>query len=204
VSDSNSGQAAPGWYPTTPGSSQLRWWDGTQWTEHYQALGAAPVSVQAAPAGTRPGTVWIWIFVLVPLLEFAELPLLASVYPTILSATLSTSTSLSASQVLLGPGYFALLGIGFAIYAVYVVAAALDYRALKARGVPAPFHWAWTLLSSIVYIIGRTVVVRRRTGAGLAPLWVYLGASAIRIIATMVVVLPIVGAAVNSAVNSAG
>jgi hypothetical protein len=41
--------------------------------------------------------------------------------------------------------------------------------------VPKPFHFAWVFLSSGVYPIGRSVVVRRRTGAGIAPMWVTIG-----------------------------
>jgi len=46
-------QAAPGWYPD--GSGQLRWWDGTVWTQH-----TAPgdpqqqAQQQAAPAAPQP------------------------------------------------------------------------------------------------------------------------------------------------------
>jgi hypothetical protein len=66
------------------------------------------------------------------------------------------------------------------VYAFCVVFAALDWRELKANGVPRPFHWAWSLFilvvgSPAVYVIGRTVVAKRRTGIGMAPLWVYIG-----------------------------
>ena len=51
----------------------------------------------------------------------------------------------------------------------------LDWRELGRRGVPKPFHFAWVFLSSGVYPIGRSVVVRRRTGKGIAPMWVAIG-----------------------------
>ena len=30
-----------GWYADPAGTDQLRWWDGTQWTDRYQALPGA-------------------------------------------------------------------------------------------------------------------------------------------------------------------
>ena len=52
----------------------------------------------------------------------------------------------------------------------------LDWRQLRRQGVPKPFHWAWGFFTfagggTLVYLIGRSVVVRRRTDQGLAPLW---------------------------------
>jgi hypothetical protein len=32
----------PGWYPE-PGTRELRWWDGQQWTEHRHGFGSPPV-----------------------------------------------------------------------------------------------------------------------------------------------------------------
>ena len=36
------------WYPSPENPDQLRWWDGTQWTEHY-----APVASSPTDAGSR-------------------------------------------------------------------------------------------------------------------------------------------------------
>jgi len=36
------GMAPPGWHPDPSGQSRLRWWDGTQWTEHRSDGAAAP------------------------------------------------------------------------------------------------------------------------------------------------------------------
>ena len=46
----------------------------------------------------------------------------------------------------------------------------LDWRELRRRGVPVPFHWAWALLALAgaglaVYVIGRTVVLLSTTSS---------------------------------------
>jgi len=58
-----------------------------------------------------------------------------------------------------------------------VVLSWLDRRTLRARGVERPFHWAWSILSVLIYLIGRSVVLRRRVGGNAAPLWLFLGLS---------------------------
>lgn len=159
---------------------------------------------EKAPEGTRPGTAWIWVFVLLPLLQLAEVPLQAAVYQRIFAGGLSDPSAMTRAELSPSSGYLPLTGLTFVLYGIYVVIAALDYRALRARGVPRPFHWAWTFLGSLVYIIGRTVVVRRRTGSGLAPLWVFIGLVVISAIASVAILAPIMNAALSAAVSSAG
>lgn len=45
-----------GWYADPAGSTQLRWWDGTQWTDQYRPKDAAGEATPpaATPAGTTP------------------------------------------------------------------------------------------------------------------------------------------------------
>lgn len=40
-----------GWYADPAGSTQLRWWDGTQWTDQYRSKDPAG---EATPAGATP------------------------------------------------------------------------------------------------------------------------------------------------------
>ncbi len=81
--------------------------------------------------------------------------------------------------------------IGWACYAAFIVFSWLDWRELKRRGVPAPFGWAWSFFvlvsaGSAVYMIGRAVVLRRRTVAGgWAPLWTWVAATVVGFVAAI-------------------
>jgi hypothetical protein len=203
MTEQNTQGAAPaGWYPVAPGSPQLRWWDGTQWTEHHHTVDATPAygsQTMRAPEGTRTGTAWIWIFALLPLLQLAEIPFVLTFYMKVFGAiSLTDPTAIERAEFAPDSGILGLWGVTLVVYAISVVTAALDYRALGKRGVPHPFHWAWTFLSSLVYIIGRTVVVRRRTDTGLAPLWVNIVTLVAVIVAIQVVTAPIIAASMSS------
>ncbi|MDF2991343.1 MAG: hypothetical protein K0S37_1857 [Microbacterium sp.] len=81
--------------------------------------------------------------------------------------------------------------LGFVTAALVVVAAFLDYRQLRAIGVVRPFHWAWAfavfLVSSLVYVIGRTVIVRSVSGGrGMAPLWAAIALTVVGMVSTTV------------------
>jgi hypothetical protein len=168
-------QAQPGWYPIAVGSPQLRWWDGTKWTEHTHdpatAYGLQQQTLKA-PEGTRPYTVWIWILALLPLVSLIEIPLLN--YGAIFRASLAHPQDPTSMYT---PAYLqtqlVLDLVGLVILAINVVLAVVDQRALKRAGVPKTFPWGWGFLSG-VYVIGRSVIVRRRVGRGIAPMWVWI------------------------------
>jgi hypothetical protein len=157
----------PGWYPDDVNHGQQRWWDGNQWTAQvavFSPTGFAPAL--PAPGGTSPYTLQIWLIVAiyflvaiiqypysifyVPLLYFGDY-----LRPDAVHLTLS-----------------GLLGAAAAVTLAF-----FDRRTLESRGVAQPFHWAFALIplyGATVYIVGRSVVARRRTGLGLAPIWVHL------------------------------
>ena len=161
-----------GWYPDPQNAGQSRWWDGTQWTEHRSAPYVATTAMDLkAPEGTDPNTAWVWLIVALPVLPL--LALLSVDWSTMYD--LSDPTGMNSLAMFASPGYlFATVG-GWASYGVCVWFAYLDWRELGRRGVPRPFHWAWAFLSSVVYVIGRAVVARRRTGTGIAPMWAAIG-----------------------------
>lgn len=162
-----------GWYPDPENAAQSRWWDGTRWTDNRAALQptiATPYSADVAnlkaPEGTQWNTVWIWILVFLPYLSSL------SIFTIDWSRAFDVSSPMGADLALMtSPGYLISILAGWGTWGIFVWFAYLDWRELKNRGVPKPFHWAWGFLT-VVYTIGRSVVVRRRTGRGISPMWV--------------------------------
>jgi hypothetical protein len=77
--------------------------------------------------------------------------------------------------------------LGFVIYGLCVMFAYFDYRELSRRGFVRPFHWAWSFLGGIVYVIGRTVVARRRGGENaLWPIWALIAVYVIGIVLAII------------------
>lgn len=149
---------------------------------------AAPVQAprpQLDPA-TPVGTVWIWLIVLLPVVSLALLPFIQIKLPAI---DVNDPSPVITDPIALigGPIYFVLIAVSWLTYAATVVFSWLDYRELTRRGVARPFHWAWSFLSSLVYVIGRTVIVgqvaQRR---GKAPLWAAIGVIVLSFIVTIV------------------
>ena len=199
----------PGWFADPAGSQLNRWWDGTQWTDNLQApYQAAGVPVQA-PAGTSPSTVHIWLIVALFALQLVSaMVYLATVdfagnMQSSMDLALDSSdptSSLAVYGYLFTPGYLLMLFLSFAAYAGTIVLAYFDSKTLLARGIPKPFPWALAFIpsyGSMVYVIGRSVVVRRRTGSGIAPMWVYLAIFVAGFVAGIVVSIAMVGSMMN-------
>ncbi|MES2171619.1 MAG: DUF2510 domain-containing protein [Actinomycetota bacterium] len=183
----------PGWYADYENPQRLRWWDGTQWTEHVSDPAPAQYSaVQTTPlpATARLGNVFIWIIVFLPLLAIVQL--LLTDYTAIAHASLAapSGSGVEGIGVYSAPGTLLATLLSYVVAAAAIVLAFFDWRSLKRVGVDRPFHWAWAFFAviglGIVYVIGRSVVVHRRSGRGLAPLWVHIGIAVVYLVVVVV------------------
>lgn len=166
-----------GWYPDPYGAPVHRWWDGTTWSQTTQPAPqayaaapqyAAPVPVVREAPGVNPITPQVWILALTPLLGFITTGVRAAMGGYSASYLLNNVGGFSGADLV---GY----GISVVFWLGMVALAFVDYRSLVARQLPRPFHWAWGFLP-FVYIIGRSVVAYSRTGRGLGPMFVWIGA----------------------------
>lgn len=180
-----------GWYADPAGSPRQRWWDGTRWTEDLHDPSLEVYGV-VAPSILGPGTpvynVFIWVIVLLPIVSLVDL--LSTDF------TAAFAESVSDAQATFDPGNALSQLVSWLIFGGTVVLAYFDRRRLIRDGFERPFHWAWAFLSG-VYVIGRAVIVRRRAGRGLAPMWVWVGLvvvsfviAAVKISEAMSVVMP--------------
>lgn len=199
-----------GWYPDPSDPSRTRWWDGTQWTDHtppaaptapaapaYATYPAAPTAVATAPSapGADTNTIWIYLSILA-----STLPVLTVFFfntggslETLISLDRGATIDDRAAAALAAQWLASILLITFVSYLLLglsILFAWLDWRELKKRGVARPFHWGFAFFALIVsigvYIIGRTVVLKRETGGGLTALWVWIGSIVLAIVITFV------------------
>ncbi|PPL19780.1 DUF2510 domain-containing protein [Microterricola pindariensis] len=164
-----------------------------------QPYGSQPYSMSAAQPGLAQGaptTGWqIWAIVLMPLVSL--LLLFTWDFRSFLQFVLE-NPDVSEATLLMNPGY-ALMTLGsWALAAALIVFAVLDWRWLGRQGYPRRFHWAWAILSSFVYVIGRSIVVKRQAGRGLAPIWVALAVNVITAVAAIAWVFAIIDMFISS------
>jgi hypothetical protein len=157
---------------------------------------ADTVSSATAPRSAGLYTGYIWAIVLLPLLSVIALGFFDLRGYMLRSVSISTdrTSPLAGMALLTDPGYLAMVGIGWVVYAATVVLAFLDWRALQHAALVRPFHWAWAFLGGWVYVIGRSVVVKTRTGRGLLPIWVMIAVVVIGIIVVVVKMVDAVSA----------
>lgn len=191
---------APGWYPD--GSGGQRWWDGTTWTQHTAPASAAaaaaaqPLQRTALPEGTKVDNLWIWLVSLsfliscIPLFFFDMVGYMRAI----------TFAELQGNSAGLGDamlGYFGFMAItwvlGIAIWGLSVFAAYRDVKHLEQLGVVRPFHWAFAFIPyTIVYLIGRHVVLRKVVRTAGWPLWAHIAAYVVIFIGSIIWAIVIV------------
>jgi hypothetical protein len=191
------GQQQP--YGQQPYGAQQQYGQPTGFGQQPYGQGAYPYTPRVfpkAPEGAKVVTWQIWVIVLLPIISLIiNLTSIKSFEPALQKAIEqaqngSTSTSIGATGG--GSGLDSLIGVAIAI--ATVILAYFDWRHLQRVGVVRPFHWAWAFfafVTPLVYIIGRSIVVHRRSGRGYLPMWVSIAITAIGFI---VGIFAIVGA----------
>lgn len=181
--------ASPFTSEQTPASAGLPAWPS-----------AAPSVAATAPQkpGLDTNTPWIWLSIIVAHLQILTLFFVdwtGYIDATLLMESDPTAGAAAVTEWTAGIAGISLLG--YVSVAAAIVFAWLDYRALAARGIQKPFHWAFAffvlLITIGVYVIGRTVVVRRQTGKGLAPLWGWIAVTVLVIVITVGFMVSLVG-----------
>ena len=155
------------------------------------------------PEGTPVDTIWIWLIVALPVLGI--LPLFFWDFQAYMEQSMSMSPSTSPMLTALGPytdpWYLALTFGGWILYGLAVWFAALDSAALARLGYQRRFHWAWAFLSSLVYVIGRSVVVRRQAGRGYLPMAAAIALTVVTTIGLIVWTVVMMVAAFNTSME---
>ncbi len=155
---------------------------------NYPANPPATYQKLTAPEGTQWNTPWIWLLVVLPQLS----AITAYLFLLVPDAFGDTGLQYYESESFAS---FIPLIIGVIAYAIGVGCAYLDFRELRNRGVPRPFHWAWGFANNwAVYTIGRSIVVKSRTGKGLAPLWVTAGIFVAGVLVSIVTMIYVITA----------
>jgi hypothetical protein len=65
-------------------------------------------------------------------------------------------------------------GVVAVFYIVTIILAITDRRKLDWAGYNRPAHWFWSILTAPVYLLVRTIAVKRETGGNSILLWVWI------------------------------
>jgi hypothetical protein len=190
---------AAGWFADPTDGAQLRWWTGAEWSEHVSARPSAMAKVISTSAPVVPAAASD-LAVTVPSpsttewgyggSEPAGMSWRTSVEPPIRPVRWNTAggwaIAFSPLVSLVAAAAIGVLALeGSRSWWWYLAAAALpllvliafaarDRNRLRQFGYPqVPSAW-WMLLGPLCYLISRGLKVRRASGRGLAPIWVFV------------------------------
>lgn len=154
---------------------------------------AAPAYAPVVPkVDVDTNTVWVWLAIAATLVPFFTLFLVDWNGYIDVVARSATNPSVTSEILQWQAGAFGISIISWVAVAAFIVFSWLDWRELGRRGVAQPFHWAWSFFAlanpgAAVYMIGRAVVLGRRTvSGGWAPLWVWIGGTVLGFIVTII------------------
>ncbi|HWH97443.1 MAG TPA: DUF2510 domain-containing protein [Pseudolysinimonas sp.] len=187
------GTSSPaGWYPDPENPARGRYWNGITWTDLHHTPGQPfPAGAEPkAPAGTDGNTPWIWLIVGLPVLPMMLLLFVpwGSAFDIDVNSPDPYPGLSGMYDLFLSPFYWGAILLNYLVYGLTVFFAFRDMKVLTARGVPRPFHWAFAFIGGIVYAIGRSVIVVRRTGTGHAPIWAEAAVLLFSVVVTVVIV----------------
>ncbi len=114
----------------------------------------------------RTTTVWVWLIVTVPWVLSSTIFLFD--IGAVLDALWVGDGSTALAHIGLHGGI--IVGSSLLMIALALVFAHRDARHLRSIGLVRPFPWGFAAVAGLVYLIGRTVVLRSVTRAPLAPL----------------------------------
>lgn len=144
---------------------------------------AAPAVARTGPSapGAATDTIWIYLAIIAGTLPMFTIFLMDWDGYLDVMVEMSGRPSADAGSAMVSwvGGILLITLLSYVFLGLSILFAWLDWRELRKRGVEKPFHWAFAffaLMVSIgVYVIGRTVVLKRETGKGLTALWVWIG-----------------------------
>lgn len=184
--------APAGWYPDPQSPAAQRWWDGTQWSAHVQPAPTAWAPPAPAPVQVGTSTPWVWLAIVVSVLPYLTVFLID--WNGYLDSLVRIQYQPSAAMAGMMQWQLSALLVSLLSWVAlgaFIVLAWLDWRELIRRGVPAPFSWAWAFFAlaggAAVYMIGRAVVLKRRTeSGGWPPLSTWIAVTAVAYVLSLI------------------